>query len=571
MAYEGPHPLPVKSGGTGDATLTNHGVLVGAGTAAVTQLAVASTGQGLMGNSAADPSFTGSPSYSGTVTAATGFITTTGNVALPNTNGAGTQGEITFGGNRWVSNYGTDNTFVGESSGNTTLNTGLAVENTGIGKNSLLAVTDARQHVAVGFDSFAALQTGTGSVAIGDGAASTLIDSNNDIAIGQGAMSGSTVSGGENIGVGSSTFSNLNGGLRNVAVGAIGLIFLNSGSYNTALGYGAGIAYNTSESSNIVVNHFGILGDSHTIRLGTYGTGNGEQNKCYIAAAYNNFGIENTFVGEDAGNVTLSGADNASVGYQSLKALTTGTNNAAFGHQSMLLLQSNDSNTAVGANSLAALVSGSNNIALGYLSAATYNSNQSSNIVIGNLGNVADNNTIRIGTQGSSGGQQNRCFIAGIDTVNVGSTAQVVTELSGQLGTAVITAGTNISVTPTANVITIASTGAASFSWSVVTGATQAMAVNKGYIANNAGTCVMTLPSTAAVGDILEVTGINNATGWQIAQNAGQIIHFGTIDTTTGAGGSLASVATRDSVRMVCVVANTQFNVLSSVGNISIV
>jgi hypothetical protein len=34
---------------------------------------------------------------------------------------------------------------------------------------------------------------------------------------------------------------------------------------------------------------------------------------------------------------------------------------------------------------------------------------------------------------------------------------------------------------------------------------------------------------------------MNTALGWQVAQNANQIIHFGSVNTTTGVGGSLAS------------------------------
>ena len=49
--------LVVTNGGTGRATLTNHGVLVGAGTAAVTQLAVGPADTVLLGNANADPSF----------------------------------------------------------------------------------------------------------------------------------------------------------------------------------------------------------------------------------------------------------------------------------------------------------------------------------------------------------------------------------------------------------------------------------------------------------------------------------------------------------------------------------
>lgn len=58
------NPLTVANGGTGRATLTNHGVLVGAGTSAITQLAVGATNSVMVGSTGADPSFsTSSTSY----------------------------------------------------------------------------------------------------------------------------------------------------------------------------------------------------------------------------------------------------------------------------------------------------------------------------------------------------------------------------------------------------------------------------------------------------------------------------------------------------------------------------
>ena len=131
-----------------------------------------------------------------------------------------------------------------------------------------------------------------------------------------------------------------------------------------------------------------------------------------------------------------------------------------------------------------------------------------------------------------------------------------------------LTAGTGISITNAAGSITINSSGGG-IAWTVVTGATQAMSVNNGYIANNAGTVAFTLPATAAVGSIIAVTGINNNTGWSIGLNAGQTIHFGTVSTTTTTG-TLASTKTRDTVYILCVVANTDFNVIDSIGNITI-
>jgi hypothetical protein len=93
---------------------------------------------------------------------------------------------------------------------------------------------------------------------------------------------------------------------------------------------------------------------------------------------------------------------------------------------------------------------------------------------------------------------------------------------------------------------------------------------NRGYIANKAGALTFTLPAACAVGKTFRFTGINTATGWKIAQNAGQTIYFGATATTTGAAGYLQSTAIRDSVELVCVVADTDFNVVSSIGNITV-
>lgn len=107
------------------------------------------------------------------------------------------------------------------------------------------------------------------------------------------------------------------------------------------------------------------------------------------------------------------------------------------------------------------------------------------------------------------------------------------------------------------------------FTWNVETGTSATMAVNNGYISNNASTVTFTLPSSAAVGDIIRVSGIG-AGGWAVAQNAGQTIHFGNQSSTTGVTGSLASTHDRDSIYLVCVVADDDFNILSSIGNITV-
>ena len=135
-----------------------------------------------------------------------------------------------------------------------------------------------------------------------------------------------------------------------------------------------------------------------------------------------------------------------------------------------------------------------------------------------------------------------------------------------------ITAGSGISITNAAGSITVAATGGGGItSWVDVTAATQAMAVQTGYTSDNGATLVtFTLPATAAYGTIMAVVG--KAAGlWKINQNAGQTIHFGTSNTTTGTGGSLASTFQYDVVYLLCSIANTDFTVLQSIGNITIV
>lgn len=105
--------------------------------------------------------------------------------------------------------------------------------------------------------------------------------------------------------------------------------------------------------------------------------------------------------------------------------------------------------------------------------------------------------------------------------------------------------------------------------WTIVT-ADGALAANNGYIANKATLLTMSLPTTCAAGTIIRLSGMN-AGLWKISQAAGQSIKFGNQSTTTGTGGYLSSVLTYDAVELICIVANTTWMVISSVGNITVV
>lgn len=107
-------------------------------------------------------------------------------------------------------------------------------------------------------------------------------------------------------------------------------------------------------------------------------------------------------------------------------------------------------------------------------------------------------------------------------------------------------------------------------SWNTVAGTTQAAAINSGYLINAATLCTITLPATAPVGSILEIVGVG-AGGWRLGQAAGQQVSFGNISNTSGTGGQLNSTHQRDAIRLVNVVADTTWQVVSAVGNIDVI
>jgi hypothetical protein len=105
--------------------------------------------------------------------------------------------------------------------------------------------------------------------------------------------------------------------------------------------------------------------------------------------------------------------------------------------------------------------------------------------------------------------------------------------------------------------------------WNVVTN-DATMTVNNGYITDSVSNITLTIPAVCGVGSEFEVAAAGSG-GFTIAQSSGQTIRFGTLTTTTGTGGSLQSTEQGDAVRMVCSAANTDFIVISSIGNINII
>lgn len=123
--------LPVANGGSGAATFTAHGLLVGEGTSAFAALATGTTGQLLVGVTGADPVWTSVPANG---------VTTIGFGTTGLTPSAATGGVVTVAGTLAVANGGTGQTsytdgqlLIGNSSGNTltkaslTAGTGISI------------------------------------------------------------------------------------------------------------------------------------------------------------------------------------------------------------------------------------------------------------------------------------------------------------------------------------------------------------------------------------------------------------------------------------------------------------
>jgi len=145
----------------------------------------------------------------------------------------------------------------------------------------------------------------------------------------------------------------------------------------------------------------------------------------------------------------------------------------------------------------------------------------------------------------------------------IGSTA------APNIRVATLTAGSGISIVNAAGSITVSAIGGG-LNWNVIS-ASQTLAVDNGYFCvSPGGALALLLPPVSALGDEIEIS-LDGATSFSITQGAGQQIRLGNTSTTAGAGGSLTSTAQGDSIRMICQTADLKWNVLSVIGNPTIV
>lgn len=177
--------------------------------------------------------------------------------------------------------------------------------------------------------------------------------------------------------------------------------------------------------------------------------------------------------------------------------------------------------------------------------------------------------TVAGGTLMNTAGATSIVTINADDNVvgSVGSDSGTATPASNSFS---IVGTGGISTSAATSIVTIDGSGiVGGLTWNVATGSTQAMSVDNAYFANYNGTLAFTLPSTAAVGDTMEICQMYAGQGFTVAQNSGQTCYIGNTNTTITTG-TLASTDDGDWIEIVCRVANTDFQVNIKSGNITV-
>tara|TARA_A100000172_G_scaffold32076_1_gene19212 strand:- start:22039 stop:29682 length:7644 start_codon:yes stop_codon:yes gene_type:complete len=284
-----------------------------------------------------------------------------------------------------------------------------ALRNTGVGKDTLAAITSGDNNVAIGADALKASTSAGNNVAIGYQALDAITTNSNHVAVGYqagtavttatnftaigymagnattddaectyiGSLAGQNNTGTHNTGVGKSGGASITGNY-NTAVGRnTGGFFGGDIDTTTAIGAEAGFFWgntpSTQDATVAVGYQAGYQTGTYSTMIGSqsgyYSTGTGNTGLGYQTLRSNNgagTGTYNTALGYQAGKgVVIDGSRNTAVGYQALFDIDDGDDNTGVGEQSLANVTDGDKNIGVGANAGDNITTGNNNVVIG--------------------------------------------------------------------------------------------------------------------------------------------------------------------------------------------------------------
>jgi hypothetical protein len=286
-------------------------------------------------------------------------ISLAGTLNLPATSATGNAGIINSGGLSFLHAYGSNNTFLGTSSGNFSL-TGVGDTATGFG--TLLADTSGFYNAAFGVSALSANTSGSYNSAFGAGALQANTTGNYNSSFGDGSLSSNT-SGLGNVAVGVLALVNNTVGADNVAVGINALQQNSTSDNNTAIGADALFSQFFSNGGLEWSGYNTAVGASALFNNNPSAAFNAIQNTAvgFESLFSNTTGLQNTAVGDEAGNRTGSVAAYGG-GTVVFVANTTGNFNTLLGRGTGTTAANLSNCTAVGID---AYCDGSNEVRLG--------------------------------------------------------------------------------------------------------------------------------------------------------------------------------------------------------------
>jgi hypothetical protein len=342
-----------------------------------------------------------------------------GNIRIPAS--SATAGIIFKGANRFIHNYGTAATFVGQDAGNLSL---TGINNTGIGYQSLTNITTGQNNSATGYQSLYNNTSGNYNTATGSQALYNNTSGNNNTANGYNSLRNNTT-GLNNTAIGYSSLQNMTTGGTNVAIGSQALFNSTTASGNIGIGVNT-LFNNTTGGSNTAVG-MSVLYNNTT------GTGNSAYG--YNALYNNTTGQLNQAFGYLALNFNTTGIGNCAMGYVSLYNNSTGMLNVGNGYFSLFNNTTGTGNVGIGYNTLNTLTTGGNNTAIGYQANVAAN-NLTNTTAIGNGATATASNEIRLGNAAITS-----LYCAGAFAATTANTPNLFVAANGQIMRSTAAAG----------------------------------------------------------------------------------------------------------------------------------